>query len=195
MHQAKVLVVEDDFYLMQALGIVFQEHGFEVQFCVDGKTGLSLAHSWQPDVILLDVRLPELDGLSVLAELKQKPETATIPILIMTGYPDEAGRKIAISLGAIGYLAKPLSPEQLVSIIEERVKGSAALRRLTRTGTTPPTVQQSVPPPRPRELKRNVPLKHAKEVEVGNPSEETSHRPDQTLRHQLPLRGGGAPPS
>ncbi|MBI3877404.1 MAG: response regulator [Verrucomicrobia bacterium] len=134
MHQAKILVVEDDVFLMRALGSVFQAYGFESQFCMDGKTGMGLAHSWEPDIILLDVHLPELNGLCVLTDLKQTPDTAAIPVLIMTGYPDEEGRRIAISMGAIGYLAKPLSPEELISIIQERVTGSAALRKLTASG-------------------------------------------------------------
>ncbi|MBI3877479.1 MAG: response regulator [Verrucomicrobia bacterium] len=136
-----MLIVEDDFVLMQALGNVFQTHGYEAQFCVDGETGLSLARSWHPDIILLDVRLPERNGLSMLADLKKTPDTAAIPVLIMTGYPNEEGRRIAISLGATAYLAKPMSPEELIGIVQERLRGAEALRKLTGNGisSTPPT--------------------------------------------------------
>ncbi|MBI3876092.1 MAG: response regulator [Verrucomicrobia bacterium] len=130
MDHAKVLIVEDDFVLMQALDNVLRTHGFDVQFCVNAETGLSLARSWQPDIILLDVRLPERNGLAMLADLKKTPDTVAIPVLIMTGYPNEEDRRIATFLGAKAYLAKPLSPEALLGIVEKQLMTTAVLSKL-----------------------------------------------------------------
>ena len=115
-----ILIVEDDKNIAALVEKYILREGFEAIVANDGKTGLDIARRKKPDLIILDIMLPELDGWGVCNELRKDFE---IPILMLTAREEEVDRILGFSLGADDYVVKPFSPRELV----ERVK--AILRR------------------------------------------------------------------
>jgi CheY-like chemotaxis protein/signal transduction histidine kinase/HAMP domain-containing protein len=109
-----LLVIEDDPKFAEAFGEVIRRQGLEYVVASDGQTGLRLARERQPDGIILDVSLPDLDGWKVLEALRADPATADIPVHFLTA-SDEAERGMA--LGAVGYLTKPATRADLVGVL------------------------------------------------------------------------------
>ncbi|MBW4561376.1 MAG: HAMP domain-containing protein [Mojavia pulchra JT2-VF2] len=121
-----LLIVEDDINFARILIEMAQEQGFKVITAQTGTAGLTLAQQFQPSAILLDIRLPEMDGWTVLDRLKHDPNTRHIPVHIMTV---EEGRQRGLQLGALAYLQKPVTSEtisealtKIKGFIERRVK-------------------------------------------------------------------------
>ncbi|WP_221566367.1 response regulator transcription factor [Alkalihalobacillus sp. TS-13] len=117
----KILVIEDEESINTLLQFNLEQAGFEVITAMDGVTGLELAREEQPDLIVLDLMLPEMDGLDVCKNLRQSQ--LLIPILMLTAKDDEFDKVLGLELGADDYLTKPFSPREVVA----RVK--AILRR------------------------------------------------------------------
>jgi len=118
MPNAKILLIEDDLVLLQTMGHVLKWNEFDVQLSGDGEEGLETALSWQPDLILLDLVLPGMDGFEVLAKLKASPATRDIPVVVITGYAGEQSARRAEALGAAAYLPKPMRAQELVRKVE-----------------------------------------------------------------------------
>ncbi len=114
-----LLIVEDDVNFARILLEMAQQQGFKVIAAQTGSTGLMLAQQFQPSAILLDIRLPEMDGWTVLDRLKHDPNTRHIPVHIMTV---EEGRQRGLQLGAIAYLQKPLTSETISEALG-KIKG------------------------------------------------------------------------
>ncbi|MBN3873321.1 HAMP domain-containing protein [Nostoc sp. JL33] len=114
-----LLIVEDDVNFARILLDMAQQHGFKVITAQTGSTGLMLAQQFQPSAILLDIRLPEMDGWTVLDRLKHDPNTRHIPVHLMTV---EEGRQRGLQLGAIAYLQKPLTSETISEALT-KIKG------------------------------------------------------------------------
>jgi two-component system phosphate regulon response regulator PhoB len=128
MPKSKVLVVEDDRSLSEILVYNLDKAGYEVSFAFDGRDGLSQAQLKLPDIILLDVMLPVIDGTEVCRRLRSKPETAHALIIMLTAKTEEADQLIGFSVGADDYVTKPFS----VRVLLERIK---ALQRRKSTST------------------------------------------------------------
>ncbi len=105
-----VLVVDDDFQLCEFLSDLLESDGFEVLRAWDGEEALRLVETTSPDLVLLDIRMPRLDGIQTCAALRKRPETAYIPILMLTADVDEESIGQAFAAGATDYMAKPPSP-------------------------------------------------------------------------------------
>ncbi|MEQ1918893.1 MAG: response regulator [Elusimicrobiota bacterium] len=116
----RILSVEDDVDLQQVVAYVLKKKGWTVVFAYDGKDGLEKALELKPDLILLDMMLPGLNGLEVIRALKENEGTRAIPVIVMTAYPsDEQFIKSAVvAMGAVEYLAKPVHIDELVKTIE-----------------------------------------------------------------------------
>lgn len=114
-----MLIVEDDVKFARILIEMAQQDGFKVITAQNGSTGLALAQQFHPSAILLDIRLPEMDGWTVLDRLKHDPNTRHIPVHIMTV---EEGRQRGLQLGAIAYLQKPLTSETISEALT-KIKG------------------------------------------------------------------------
>ncbi|MBC1295201.1 response regulator, partial [Nostoc sp. UCD122] len=114
-----LLIVEDDVNFARILIDMAQQHGFKVITAQNGSTGLALAQQFHPSAVLLDIRMPEMDGWTVLDRLKHDPNTRHIPVHIMTV---EEGQQRSLQLGAIAYLQKPLSSE-IISEALVKIKG------------------------------------------------------------------------
>jgi DNA-binding response OmpR family regulator len=95
--------------------------GFEVKGALDGEEGLKMALDYKPDVILLDIMMPGMDGWQVLEKLKENAETRSIPVVIFTAREYSNGKALAIKNGAADYAAKPFEPQDLVAILEKQL--------------------------------------------------------------------------
>ncbi len=116
----RILSVEDDVDLQQVFAYVLTKKGWAVTYAYDGKDGLEKALELKPDLILLDMMLPGLNGLEVIKALKENEATKAIPVIVMTAYPgDEQFLKSSLlAMGAVEYLAKPVHIDTLVETIE-----------------------------------------------------------------------------
>lgn len=104
--KAKVLVVEDEEILLTGLKEEISSGGYEVEGAVDGVEGLEKVKSFKPDLILLDLLMPKMDGMEMLQKLKTDSETRDIPVVILTNLSDYEKISEALSLGAMDYLVK-----------------------------------------------------------------------------------------
>ena len=118
----KILVVDDEQTLLNTVRAYLEQEGYTVQTAVDGRTALLIFRDFQPDLVVLDIMLPEVDGLEVLRQLRQ---TSDVYVIMLTAKADEADKVIGLGLGADDYVTKPFSPRELVA----RIK--ASLRRLS----------------------------------------------------------------
>ncbi len=112
--KAKILVVDDEPEAIELLVFNLEQAGFEVLSAADGTEALQKARAEQPALIVLDLMMPEMDGLEVCRILKRAPETANIPIIMLTAKAAEVDRVVGLELGADDYVTKPFSPRELV---------------------------------------------------------------------------------
>lgn len=130
----KILIIEDEEDLVKGLKLNLADEGYEVDYALNGKEGLEKALNEKPDLILLDIMLPGMNGLEICKELRQKK--LDIPILMLTAKGEEIDKVIGLEIGADDYISKPFSIRELLA----RVK--AHLRRENRGGeAVPPVVQ------------------------------------------------------
>lgn len=115
----KILVVEDEAVLQETLTYNLQVAGFEVKTADNGAEGLRIARNWNPDLILLDVMLPVMDGFEVCKALRLETD---IPILMLTARSEEIDRVIGFEIGADDYIVKPFSTRELIARIRTRLK-------------------------------------------------------------------------
>jgi len=120
--KAKILIVDDEPEVIDLIKYNFEEAGFEVQCAMDGSEALEKVRSDSPDLILLDVMLPGLDGLEICKILRSHPATAAIPIIMLTAKADEIDRVIGLELGADDYVTKPFSPRELLLRVKKRLQ-------------------------------------------------------------------------
>jgi DNA-binding response OmpR family regulator len=124
----KILVVEDDRKTANLIRLYLQQAGYTVNIAADGNKALDIAHNWQPELILLDLMLPEIDGLEVCRMLRM---TGSVPIIILTAKSTEDDVLRGLDLGADDYITKPFSPREVVA----RVR--TVLRRSSKDGQPP----------------------------------------------------------
>ncbi|HZS01361.1 MAG TPA: response regulator [Chloroflexota bacterium] len=121
-----VLLVEDDPDLLRFAQVTLRLGGYRPLMASDGQTAVALARKAQPSLVVLDLRLPELDGWSVLETLRAAPETAQLPVLVLTASAGPADQDRALAAGAVDYLVKPVSADALLAAIERALAGSAS---------------------------------------------------------------------
>jgi DNA-binding response OmpR family regulator len=126
----KVLIVDDERKLVQGLGAYFRQAGYETLAAYDGRQALELAQHEQPDLIILDLMLPQIDGLEVCRRLRQ---ISAVPIIMLTAHVEEIDMLLGLELGADDYITKPFSPREVVA------RTKAVLRR-TSGDLQPPSV-------------------------------------------------------
>jgi two-component system, sensor histidine kinase and response regulator len=124
----KILVIDDDSGLREVIRLSLEHAGFEVVEAENGATGVQLAGSQLPDLILCDVRMEKMDGYRTLAALRQDNATAPIPFILMTGQADTAGMRQGMELGADDYLSKPFTVPQLLAAVNARLKKLQTVR-------------------------------------------------------------------
>ena len=125
---AKILVVDDEHMVTEVLERYLRREGFDVATAGDGEAALRLAREWAPDLVVLDLMLPQRDGLDVCRTLRGE---SRLPIIILTAKGEETDRIVGLELGADDYVVKPFSPRELVA----RIK--AVLRRAAEQASVP----------------------------------------------------------
>jgi len=119
---AKILIVEDSPTILAIIKETLEASGYSVITAVDGIEGLGLAQKESPDLVILDLMLPKMDGYKVCALLKKDAKHARIPIIMFTARSQESDKKMGQDLGANAYLTKPFEPELLLSKVKELLK-------------------------------------------------------------------------
>ena len=125
---SKILVVEDDPDIADLIRHYLEKAGHAVEILTSGGAVMPRLRAGLPDLVVLDLMLPELDGVMVCQAMRQDPRTAAVPIIMVTARADEADRIAGLELGADDYVTKPFSPKELTARV------SALLRRLQRSG-------------------------------------------------------------
>ncbi len=116
----RVLVVDDEPYIGRIIQLKLEDGPYDVEVALDGRSALALLRADDPiDVMLLDIMMPHMSGLEVLAEMRQLPHRRDTPVIMLTGKGQEADRERAATLGATDFLTKPFSPKKLLARIDE----------------------------------------------------------------------------
>ncbi|MFH2040172.1 MAG: response regulator transcription factor [Chloroflexota bacterium] len=118
---AKILVIDDEPSIINLVGAYLKPEGYDVYTAVDGKSGLKAARAYKPDLIVLDLMLPGMDGIELLSQLRRE---SNVYVILLTAKTEEIDKIVGLSVGADDYVTKPFSPRELVA----RIK--SALRRL-----------------------------------------------------------------
>jgi CheY-like chemotaxis protein len=124
----RVLLIEDDAEFAQLYRTRLELDDYRVAWAKDGRAGLEMIQSWQPDMVLLDMRMPEMDGLEVLRALRADPDAADIPVVVLSNYSDPEQRRQAAELGALEWVVKvDATPQALASSIRRWATISATV--------------------------------------------------------------------
>lgn len=123
----KILIIDDEQSIINLVSVYLRPEGYEIHTATDGPTGLNSARNLKPDLIVLDIMLPGLDGIELLTRLRRESD---VYVIMLTAKTEETDKIIGLSVGADDYLTKPFSPRELVA----RIK--AALRRYGTSGST-----------------------------------------------------------
>ena len=129
--KSRILIIDDDVGFRDLLRIHLSAAGYQVQVAEDGVTGGRALLAQTPDLIVSDVNMPFLDGFELLSLLRADPETASIPVILLSGRGDGDTMAKAVELGAADFLTKPVTHEQLLDSVE------ACLARAKGRGTPP----------------------------------------------------------
>jgi two-component system, cell cycle response regulator DivK len=113
-----VLIIEDNEQNMYLTRFLLQSRGYHVLEARDGPAGIAMATEHRPDLILLDIQLPRMDGYSVAGALKQHPDTRSIPIVAVTSYAMAGDCERVMAAGCEGYIEKPINPDTFLTDIE-----------------------------------------------------------------------------
>jgi CheY-like chemotaxis protein len=116
--RARILIVEDNENNRYLIGYILRTHGHEVIEAVSGEEGLELALKEQPDLILMDVQLPGMDGLEATKRIRTSEAVGGIPIIALTSYAMTGDKERALKAGCAGYIEKPIDPETIMANIE-----------------------------------------------------------------------------
>ncbi len=114
----KILIIDDELHIVELLRYNLEANGYKVNFSLNGREGLNIAFDKKPDLILLDIMLPELDGFDVCKEIKRNKETESIPIIMLTAKGEEFDKILGLELGADDYITKPFSVRELLARIK-----------------------------------------------------------------------------
>lgn len=131
MQQKKLLLIDDEPAIQTLVRLVMEADGWQVLVAGEGARGLDLAREQKPDVILLDVALPDVSGLEICRQLKADSTTSSVPIAMLTAMAQETDRRAAMALGADDYVTKPWRPAALIarvsSLMERRGRRPEAI--------------------------------------------------------------------
>lgn len=127
----RILVVDDETYIVEILTFNLQREGYEVLTAANGREGLALARTEKPDLILLDIMMPEMDGFAVCEELRK--EDKLTPIIMLTAREEEADRVSGLELGADDYVSKPFSVKELMARVKTNLRRNIAIENTSET--------------------------------------------------------------
>ena len=120
-HKGSILVVDDDLGARQTLATLLESHGYEVRCAPNGATALLCAQEESPDLALLDVRLPDVDGLEVCRQLKADPRTARVPVIFISALGETEEKVKGFAAGGVDYIGKPIQADEVLARVESHV--------------------------------------------------------------------------
>jgi DNA-binding response OmpR family regulator len=115
--EAKILIVDDDPCLLRLVGYILEKEGYEIVTAMDGQEALEKVETENPDLVLLDVMMPGINGLEVCRQLRHQPETAGLPIIMLSARSKVSDRIAGLQAGANDYIAKPFDASEIVACI------------------------------------------------------------------------------
>jgi len=122
----RILLVEDEANILEAIGFILSRDGWEVLGHGKGETALAEIDRVDPDILVLDVMLPGRSGLDILRDLRERPATRALPVLLLTAKGQARDREQAMALGANAFLTKPFSNDELVATVRSLSEGSVS---------------------------------------------------------------------
>lgn len=122
----KVLIIDDEWTIAKALCTRLSLSGFELRAAADGTSGLQAAREFMPDAILLDLRMPDMDGFEVLRRLRSESNLATIPVIILSANVQDSVRQEAKASGAAGFFTKPYDHKLVIASLNAVIADRAA---------------------------------------------------------------------
>jgi len=117
----RILIIEDNEQNLYLATFILEKYGYEVHAARNGQEGIDISGAVKPDLILLDIQLPVMDGYTVARHLRANPELEGVPIIAVTSYAMAGDREKAISAGCTGYIEKPINPDTFMAQIEEHL--------------------------------------------------------------------------
>ena len=131
MDKKKILIIDDEFAIRYLIERHMSRHGFEMLMAPDGQTGLNMAHEQKPDLIVLDVQLPDLNGFDLCQIFQKEPELAKIPILVFTSRITSEDKYRAFTVGADDFISKPFLPDEFLAHVNAILKKSPKTQMLS----------------------------------------------------------------
>jgi two-component system alkaline phosphatase synthesis response regulator PhoP len=128
MSKGKILVVDDEIYIVHILDFSLGMEGYDVVTALDGEQALERIRSEKPDLIVLDIMMPKLDGYEVCKTIKSDPATKQIPVILLSAKGRNVDQKMGFDVGADDYITKPFSPRKLVERINQLLGQSISER-------------------------------------------------------------------
>jgi DNA-binding response OmpR family regulator len=123
MKMAKILIIDDEVHIIELARLYLQRDGFQVESATRGQDGLSMVTTANPDLIILDIMLPDIDGFEVCRQIRAK---SRVPILMLSARREDVDKIVGLELGADDYLAKPFNPQELVARVKAILRRSQA---------------------------------------------------------------------
>jgi DNA-binding response OmpR family regulator len=118
---ARILVIDDSPTVSKTVGWMLSDYGYEIRMAPDGLSALSTIHVFKPDLLLLDVRLPHVDGIKLCEMLRSHAAYASLPIIMLSGVSSQADIDRALKAGANSYVVKPVKDDKLIAIIRQEL--------------------------------------------------------------------------
>lgn len=147
---AQILVIDDDFQLLKMVRVMLERVGHEVETINNGQRGIALAAETQPDLAIIDVMMPDLNGYDVVKQLREDPQTRDIPVMILTARSQPIDKKMALDAGANSFMSKPVTAKELTERVDAMLDAGAGFQ--VHTGRLEPiepeeSTQPVEPPP------------------------------------------------
>lgn len=130
MSSKKILIVDDETQMREVAAMILSDNGYEVLQAEGGKKAIEQTRTLLPDLILCDVRMPDMDGFQVIEALKETPATACIPFIFLTGFVDKETLRKGMQQGADDYLTKPFTSEELLRAVTVRLEKRSVIRKM-----------------------------------------------------------------
>jgi DNA-binding response OmpR family regulator len=137
----RILVVDDEPKIARIVAAYLEKDGYRVQVVGDGRAALSNAQNDLPDLVVLDLMLPEISGWDVCRTLRREPATTTVPIIMLTARDEVADRIVGLELGADDYLVKPFDPKELVARVHAVLRRASQVRQPVTMASSPRLIQ------------------------------------------------------
>ncbi len=131
----KILIIEDEPDIRELLTVSLGGEGYIVVPAATGEQGLKLARSERPDLVLLDLMLPNLSGLEICRQLRADPDLVSVPVLMLTATSSEMDKVVGLEVGADDYVTKPFSPRELLARVKALLRRSQSARTPSRNAT------------------------------------------------------------